>query len=77
MYNSYLFDVNYMKHLDNEVITLLWGKIIPSCIGENDQYFFYCRRKSSENLRFSGEKRFLSIQICVWFLFKNIKKFGR
>ena len=40
-----------MKHLDNEVIPLLWGKI-----GKNDQ---------------------LSIQICLWLLLKNIKKFGR
>ena len=46
MYNSYLFDVNYMKHLDNEVIALLWGKIISSCIGENDQYFFTAEKKA-------------------------------
>ena len=54
-------------------MTLLEGTIIPSMYRRKRSIYFYCRRKSSENLRFSGEKRLLSTKICAWFLFKNIK----
>ena len=61
----------------SEAMILLEGKIIPILMMHRRKrsIFFYCRKKGSENLRFSGEKRLLSIRICAWFLFKNIKKF--